>query len=470
MWIQELNIQNFGKFQNRKITFGPGINLIYGENESGKSTLHAFLRGCFYGVKKSRGRASKTDVYSRYRPWEVPGYFAGSMRFVCGDKVFRISRDFTKGIQAGELVCESDGELLSLEDGDLEMLLGNVNEIVFDNTVSIGQLRSETDEGLAKELKNHMANLEGTGHASIKVEHAISLLKDKKKQLQKELTEYRQQENYKKNQLLTRLTFLKEEKEKDQQEMEKVKKQYESIRLDLDNKSERKMKSKGFLARFIDKIKGFFRKLFRKNKNEEVVTGQEQRLEGKIEQLEQQIHEKEILIENGLEDIQLMEVLFVDEKSKLLNKEIEGCELAMKRIQEVVSQMQMDVGQFLKKRTSEIFYQLTNGRYQFVELKEDLTMLVHSKDHVVQVEQLSRGTIWQLYFALRMAANEVLCQEENLPVILDDAFVMYDDARLENVLAWLSKQKKQILIFTCQKREKDILSHMGTPFQTIYLS
>jgi len=42
--------------------------------------------------------------------------------------------------------------------------------------------------------------------------------------------------------------------------------------------------------------------LFRKNKNEEVVTGQEQRLEGKIEQLEQQIHEKEILIENGLED------------------------------------------------------------------------------------------------------------------------------------------------------------------------
>ena len=470
MWIQELNIQNFGKFQNKKITFGPGINLIYGENESGKSTLHAFVRGCFYGVRKLRGRAAKTDIYNRYQPWEQSGYFAGSMRFVCGDKMFRISRDFTKGLQSGELVCESDGELLSLEDGDLEMLLGNVNEIVFDNTVSIGQLRSETDEGLARELKNYMANLEGTGHAAIKVEQAIGLLKDKKKQLQKELAEYRHQEEQKKNQLLMRLSFLSEEKEKDLRELRKTKEQYESIKNDSCDGDEMTIRPRGFWVRIIDKLKVFFRRLFGNHKDEESVAGQEQRLAGKIEQLEHQIHEKELLIENGREDIHLMEQLFEDEKSALVNKEIEGIELAMMRIQAVMSQMQVDAGQFLKKRTSEIFRQLTNGKYQFVELSEDLIMRIHSRDRVVQVEQLSRGTIWQLYFSLRMAANEVLCQEENLPVILDDAFVMYDDVRLESVLNWLSEQKKQVLVLTCQKREKELLSRMGVPFQTVYLS
>jgi len=46
-------------------------------------------------------------------------------------------------------------------------------------------------------------------------------------------------------------------------------------------------------------------------------------------------------------------------------------------------------------------------------------------------------------------------------VILDDTFVSYDEERLESVLEWLAKSGKQVLLFTCQKREMKILSEMG---------
>ena len=59
-----------------------------------------------------------------------------------------------------------------------------------------------------------------------------------------------------------------------------------------------------------------------------------------------------------------------------------------------------------------------------------------------------------------MAASEVLLEEE-LPVILDDTFVSYDEERLESVMEWLAKVEKQVLLFTCQKKEMKILSEMG---------
>ncbi|MDD2447234.1 MAG: AAA family ATPase, partial [Tissierellia bacterium] len=49
MIIKELNLIGFGKFKNKVIKLDNGINLIYGKNEDGKSTLHSFIDGMFYG-------------------------------------------------------------------------------------------------------------------------------------------------------------------------------------------------------------------------------------------------------------------------------------------------------------------------------------------------------------------------------------------------------------------------------------
>ena len=57
MKITELILKNFGKFTNKQILLSDGINIIYGENESGKTTLHTFLKGMLFGMERKRGRA-----------------------------------------------------------------------------------------------------------------------------------------------------------------------------------------------------------------------------------------------------------------------------------------------------------------------------------------------------------------------------------------------------------------------------
>ena len=52
MIIREANIGKFGKLENQKYQFSPRINVIYGANESGKSTLMQFLKAMLFGLEK----------------------------------------------------------------------------------------------------------------------------------------------------------------------------------------------------------------------------------------------------------------------------------------------------------------------------------------------------------------------------------------------------------------------------------
>ena len=75
MRLLELHIDGFGKFHDRTISFNDGINIIYGKNEAGKSTLHTFIRGMLFGIERGRGRAAKNDLYTKYEPWENSGTY-----------------------------------------------------------------------------------------------------------------------------------------------------------------------------------------------------------------------------------------------------------------------------------------------------------------------------------------------------------------------------------------------------------
>ena len=62
MKLLNLHISGFGKFQDQDVSFEDGLNVVYGKNEAGKSTLHTFIRGMLFGIEKQRGRASKNDT------------------------------------------------------------------------------------------------------------------------------------------------------------------------------------------------------------------------------------------------------------------------------------------------------------------------------------------------------------------------------------------------------------------------
>ena len=54
MKIKELKINGFGKLENKEIELKDNINVIYGKNEAGKSTLLKFITGMFYGLSKNK--------------------------------------------------------------------------------------------------------------------------------------------------------------------------------------------------------------------------------------------------------------------------------------------------------------------------------------------------------------------------------------------------------------------------------
>ena len=60
---------------------------------------------------------------------------------------------------------------------------------------------------------------------------------------------------------------------------------------------------------------------------------------------------------------------------------------------------------------------------------------------------------------------------ENMPVILDEAFAYYDDDRLENILKFLADnyKDKQIIILTCTNREEQIYNKLGYQFNKVRL-
>ncbi len=69
MKINNIKINGFGKLENNEINLSDGINLIYGNNEAGKTTLLKFISSMFYGVSKNKNKKEFSDL-ERYKAWK----------------------------------------------------------------------------------------------------------------------------------------------------------------------------------------------------------------------------------------------------------------------------------------------------------------------------------------------------------------------------------------------------------------
>ena len=178
MRLLDLHIDGFGKFHDRDIAFEDGINVIYGKNEAGKSTLHTFIRGMLFGIEKQRGRASKNDLYSKYEPWEQSGTYEGRLRVQCGGTVYRIERTFQKNRKELTVVNETLGREAEPTRALMDEICCGLSETAYNNTISIGQLKSATEAGMVTELKNYIANMNTTGDMSLNITKASAYLKN----------------------------------------------------------------------------------------------------------------------------------------------------------------------------------------------------------------------------------------------------------------------------------------------------
>ena len=95
MKIEKIKINSFGNLQEKEIELKEGINIIQGENESGKSTLLKFITTMFYGISKNK-RGKEISDYEKYEPWHTEE-FSGKLAYTLDNgQTYEIYRDFRK--------------------------------------------------------------------------------------------------------------------------------------------------------------------------------------------------------------------------------------------------------------------------------------------------------------------------------------------------------------------------------------
>lgn len=142
--------------------------------------------------------------------------------------------------------------------------------------------------------------------------------------------------------------------------------------------------------------------------------------------------------------------------------EYDALRLSLDALQAANTTLQNRFSPELGRRAAEIFADMTGSTWSHILLDREFHLSAESGSDPTRrsVQLLSAGTADQLYLAVRLAICEmILPPEQNPPLILDDALLTFDDARLSTTLDYLTRlgAQRQILLFTCQGREAALL-------------
>lgn len=174
MIIKELKIYNFGKFKNKCISFSDKLNIIYGSNESGKTTIMSFIRFMLFG-----GQGRNNDV-KNYFPMDLSAP-SGDMVVTHNKADYLITRNGVKkkGSYA-TVTCLTSGEVTTGDKAELviEDMIG-MSEDMFMSTVFVKDISDSTF--LAKEeILQRLENLSSSGDENVSFDKIITSLEEEK--------------------------------------------------------------------------------------------------------------------------------------------------------------------------------------------------------------------------------------------------------------------------------------------------
>ena len=189
----------------------------------------------------------------------------------------------------------------------------------------------------------------------------------------------------------------------------------------------------------------------------------------KLHELDFDKENVEIKVDNLME----IEEKIVNNNEKIVNlKDLEkSMNLAKTLLEKAYEKMKNTVTPKFTENLSKNINKITNGKYTNVMVQADNGLVVELENgNYVEADRLSVGTIDQLYLSLRLSMTEDLSKEK-MPIILDEAFAYYDTQRLENILTYLANTypDRQIILFTCTEREKNIFNEFDIPYHFIDL-
>ena len=182
MKINKMHINGYGKLKGTNIELKDGINVIYGENEVGKSTLLNFITTSFYGISKKKNGKELSD-FEKYTPWNNEE-FSGKLEYILdNNKKYEIFRNFKK---KNPTIYNEKMEDISKE-FNIDKTKGNeffieqtgVDEELFKSTFLTEQQEVKLSDNNQHMLIQKISNLVGTGEDNVSYRIAMDRLKRK---------------------------------------------------------------------------------------------------------------------------------------------------------------------------------------------------------------------------------------------------------------------------------------------------
>lgn len=180
MKINSLYIASFGGIKNLKIDFSDNFNIIYGNNEDGKTTVMSFIKMMFYGSERGGNTLSK-NIRKKYTPWDSSA-MAGSIDFEHNGKKYRLEKEFrtSNSTDKATLYDLMLSEKVTVS-GDIGQKFFGISMAAFERSVFIGQFGfPENDSDAEGEISGKLSNLALTGDENVSFEAVNSRLQKAK--------------------------------------------------------------------------------------------------------------------------------------------------------------------------------------------------------------------------------------------------------------------------------------------------
>ncbi len=180
MKIKSINIISFGGLKNLKLDLNGNFNVIYGDNENGKTTVMTFIKMMFYGSERGGAQLSK-NLRKKYTPWDSSP-MAGSIDFEHKNRNYRLEREFRSSNSTDKVT------LLDLDLGERQLVASDIgaelfslSASAFERSVFIGQFGfPESNAAAEGELNSKLSNIALTGDEDVSFEQVHSRLEKAK--------------------------------------------------------------------------------------------------------------------------------------------------------------------------------------------------------------------------------------------------------------------------------------------------
>lgn len=519
MIINRIIINRFGKLSGENIELSDGINIVYGKNESGKSTLQGFILNMLFGMNRAKGRASRTDDFARFEPKEMPLEYSGSMEFSAGDRQFILSRDFAAGRRRDTLVAADDREVLSVSDGDLEQLLGETSREAYSNTQSVDQA-SETDTAYlwAALTDRYTQNRpQGTDIRGGVVSKSLKEMETARKNLEAQQRKALKARDEQAFGLKSQLNYIEGEIEELRRRLEEVKasvkniasvknmSEHEKLRTNQ-NKIRQGRRGTSFIAGALlfaaaaiciavtlaldpdnmilmfaagaAAISGIacliaggrrrypeaFDDLEEDEETAHPELYDELRIRQQIGYLKETLDEK--LSARERISRQYESILVNNDEISEVETRIKGMRIAEETLETIADRASKKHEKRFKEAVAKVFEYLSADENRSLVFDEEQQPVLMKNGIFIPFWQCSRGTKDLIDLAMRLAASDMLLGE-NMPLLLDDALVNCDDDRMKRILLFLKNKKRQVIIFTCHEREVKALNELGIRYNFV---